>query len=428
MSNKVRAWSSWLGCALAAGMLGVAYAGPSLLYDTVLANTNCTSAQFGFIFSAIGVGLLAGSLIVGKFMEINLKLSTLIGSLAPLVLYGSMAFSKDIRVIIVAGFIFGTLFQLCGNTVLSVVTARWFNKGRGTLISAAFVMQSLLQVVFNPLIASVVVNMGGTRAALLLGSSFTVVIALIMLLLVSKFPESYGMHAIDIGKQKDIAEDTENASDNSKEFESALPTSRIVRSPAYILLAVSCMLVAAGTCVYFSNSAMIFQNFGLSYENAARCMSICSVSSMLVYFLIGIIVDKISVQKGICLFAVLGGLGALLGAVLHGWIGAILFAILINGCTVWNLIPGVVLPAMYGAQKSTSLMGGLNFMGSLTSIIIAPIATGLFGMTGSYSSVLLIAGICALIGTLCIWNSLSSKTTKRIREESANYLKGSQQN
>ena len=129
MTNKTRAWLTWLGLAIVGSLMGVAYGAPTLLYETILENTGCTPTQFGFIFSAMGIGLLIGSLLVGKAIEINSKAFSMAGSLCALILYAAIGLSNSIFVIIVAGFLYGLIFQFCGNSLLSAMCARWFNIG-----------------------------------------------------------------------------------------------------------------------------------------------------------------------------------------------------------------------------------------------------------------------------------------------------------
>ena len=107
MTNKTRAWLTWLGLAIVGSLMGVAYGAPTLLYETILENTGCTPTQFGFIFSAMGIGLLIGSLLVGKAIEINSKAFSMAGSLCALILYAAIGLSNSSCVIIVAGFLSG---------------------------------------------------------------------------------------------------------------------------------------------------------------------------------------------------------------------------------------------------------------------------------------------------------------------------------
>ena len=58
MTNKTRAWLTWLGLAIVGSLMGVAYGAPTLLYETILENTGCTPTQFGFIFFSNGNWLI----------------------------------------------------------------------------------------------------------------------------------------------------------------------------------------------------------------------------------------------------------------------------------------------------------------------------------------------------------------------------------
>ncbi|MFR8546443.1 MAG: hypothetical protein ACLVE3_13865, partial [[Clostridium] scindens] len=57
----------------------------------------------------------------------------------------------------------------------------------------------------------------------------------------------------------------------------------------------------------------------------------------------------------------------------------------------------------------------INFCGSLCSIIIGPIATGLYGMTGSYVTPVVITGAGIAIATVFVWISLGDKMAAGVR-------------
>ena len=201
--------------------MGVAYGAPTLLYETILENTGCTPTQFGFIFSAMGIGLLIGSLLVGKAIEINSKAFSMAGSLCALILYAAIGLSNSIFVIIVAGFLYGLIFQFCGNSLLSAMCARWFNIGRGKVVSIAFVLQALASVILNPILAKLVVAIGGKAAALLLGIVFSGVSFFLLAFAVSRFPEHYNMKAID--HRENMKEEKISEEKEAEGYECSLP-------------------------------------------------------------------------------------------------------------------------------------------------------------------------------------------------------------
>ena len=413
MTNKTRAWLTWLGLAIVGSLMGVAYGAPTLLYETILENTGCTPTQFGFIFSAMGIGLLIGSLLVGKAIEINSKAFSMAGSLCALILYAAIGLSNSIFVIIVAGFLYGLIFQFCGNSLLSAMCARWFNIGRGKVVSIAFVLQALASVILNPILAKLVVAIGGKAAALLLGIVFSGVSFFLLAFAVSRFPEHYNMKAIDLGKnmkEEKISEEKE-----AEGYECSLPVLKIIMTPAFLLLAVSVFLMSMGSNIYFSNSTMIFQSFGLDYESAALAMSIYGIAGMAISFLSGVIIDKLGPKKGLSIFFGLAAAVCLACPLLKGWTGAVIFAVFIPCCSVWNMIAAMALPKMFGVKRSASLMGYINFCGSLCSIIIGPIATGLYGRTGSYVTPVVITGAGIAIATVFVWISLGDKMAAGVR-------------
>ena len=299
-SNKALAWRSWLGVTISSCLLGVSYGAPSLLYDTILENTGCSATQFGLIFSAIGIGLLIGSLIAGRLIEKNLKLFPAIGALAPLMLYGSFWLSKSITVIIVCAFLYGVIFQFSANIYLAIVTNRWFHRGSAKMISIAFVCQNLAYMALIPVFSKIVLLVGGTSAALVLGLIFSGICLVCNVLLVGHFPEHYHLAPYSLGKAKAAEETVQEEADG---YECALPLRKIATTPVILMLILSCFLLSMGTNMYFSNSSMLFQSLGMSYENAATCMSIASFGGMAINFLSGILVDRFGPKVGFSVLA-----------------------------------------------------------------------------------------------------------------------------
>lgn len=417
MGNKVRAWSSWIGVTICSGLCAVAYGGPTLFYDTILQNTGCNSTQFGLIFSAIGIGLLIGSMLAGKALEVNSKLFSCLGALGIIVLYSTIYFSRSIYLIIASGFIFGFLFQFCNNILLNIVVTKWFETGRSKLVTMGFIGQNVMTAVCNPLIAKAVVGMGGSFAALVLGIAFSGVCLLLMLFAVSRFPDYYGMKPIRIGKDKEKKTGKEEADD----YESKMPAGRIATTPVFICLVIGVFFISAGSNIYSTNSTMIFQSFGLSYEQAVYAMSLVSIFAMGTNFLCGMLLDSLGPRFTISIYTVLCGLVYISCPLLHGWSGAIIFALLTNCCAVANFIGISTFPKLFGKEKSSVLFGWLNAVTCAGSIIIPPVASGLYGWSGNYVVPMIVAGAGMFLAVIFTNIALSPKTIAKVRRKDAEY-------
>jgi MFS family permease len=424
MSNKVRAWSAWIGTVVCGSLLAVAYGGPALLYNYILENTGCAPAQFGLIFSAMGVGLMLGSLLAGKALEMNNKLFSIMGTFSAILLYGSIWLSKSITIIIACGFLFGFIFQFCGNIYFSMIVTRWFNRGRGKALSIGFVCQTCTTMVLNPLLANLVIAIGGSRTALIMGGAITGINFIMMAFVVGGFPDRYGMQPIDIGKELPPIKNIKPVDKiQSDEFDCSMPAGRIALTPAFILLFISVFFIASGTNIYFSNSVMLFQSFSLEYTQAAFATSIVAFAGMVINLICGFLADHIGAKKTIMLYAALGASACLLTPLLRGWPGSIIFALLISCCGISQMAGALTVPKLFGINKSGTLMGWLVASGSLCSAIVGPIATGIYGATGSYAAPMVVAGIAIVAAIVMVNVALSPKMESFIRKKDAEFRK-----
>jgi MFS family permease len=290
------------------------------------------------------------------------------------------------------------------------------------LLSIAFVFQSFAQMVLNPLLANLVVAIGGSKSALMMGVTITGINFIMMAFVVGRFPEHYGMRPVDIGKEPRSAKDTKTM-DNIRggEFECSMPAGRIAFTPAFMLLGISIFFIASGVNIYFPNSVMIFQSFSLEYTQAALATSVAAFAGMVINLICGFLADRIGAKKTIMLYAALGASACLLTPVLRGWPGVIVFAPLINCCVVWNMIGPLTVPKLFGINKSGTLMSWLTVGGSLCSAIVGPIATGIYGATGSYAAPMVAAGIAIVAAIVLVNIALSSKMEALVRKQDAEY-------
>lgn len=396
MTTEFKVWRAWTGVTVTGCLMTVAYSGLTLFYDTVLETTGCSSAQFGLIYSAMGIGLMIGSLLAGRVLMINMKRFSMLGALCAFTLYGSISISKSITLIIICGFLYGMLFQLCGNILLGILASRWFNKGRPNLLSISFSAMSLALALTLPFVAKAISALGGKIVAFCIGVIITGISLVMTSFVVDGLPEDYGITAIDLNS---VSGDEEIEA----VFESSMPLYKCIFTVPFALLAGSVFLLATGSGIYFTNSIMIYQSFGISYVDAALGTSICGAAGMLTNLIGGLLVNRIGPRKGIAVYALLGAIVCLSVPALKGWRGAIIFAVFINCCAIFNLVGPMALPVLFGVKKGSMLINWLVGVSCVSSIIVGPWATWLYGLTNSYSIPMVIAGFGLLLAAGMIY-------------------------
>lgn len=424
MNNKKKAWITWVGCTISGALCGLVYTAITLFYDTILKQTGCSPTQFGLIFTLISLGMIIGGMFVGKLIGINSKLFSSIGACGTAVLYIAIALSSNIYVIFASAFIFGLLFSFIGSTLTSIMLSQWFNRGCGKVVSYANTFANATPIVMIPVFASMVTAWGAQRSAFIIGIATTVICLICALFLIARFPGYYNIEPVDFGKEKENAQRVSE----TETFECSMPLGKMAVTPAFLLLFFGVFFMSAGNGIYSTNTTMLYQSFGLTYENAALAISLNGIAALVLVFLMGIVMDKVGARISCIIFAGMSAVGCLLVPFISGWSGAILLAITICGCRIWMFIGPVVIPQIFGVKKSPPLVGWIISSSSVASMIFGPIATTIYGNTGSFAIPMFIAGILMIVSIVCLSLGCSPKVKEAVIKADAQYLQSCKKN
>lgn len=416
MNNKAMAWRAWAGCMLGSALNSAVYGAIALFYDTILTNTGCSPTEYALLFTVVSIGLVLGGVITGKLLDINLKLFSVIGALGPVAMLGAISFAKSIFVLYAVGIFFGLTVTLCGPTLFNIAVAKWFNQGMGKVLSIGFSLVNGYQIIAMPLYASVIISMGANHAALAIGVVSSIVCVVMMLLVVPRFPEHYGLEPLNVGKAPEqAAESADAAAALQPADEVSLSASHAVRTPTFLFLFLFVLLVSSAPNIYYANSINLFQSFGVDYVQASLGTSIASAAAMALAPISGILIDKVGAKTGISIYAAVAALVCFLTPILNGIAGMAVFALLINFSQIWLMVGGTTVPGIFGSKSSSQLISWIIMAGSLAAMIFPVIGTTLYGATGSYAMPFIVCGVAIVIGIVLLQIALSDKSRESVK-------------
>jgi sugar phosphate permease len=186
-------WIVIIGCIQEAVKGGTFHTGFSLYFLPILTDLNLSRAATSLPFSLAKLeaaleGPLVGYLIDRFDPRVIMVLGTTMAGLGFVLLYFTQSYLFFLLVFM--GLLtFG--FQAGFNQATMAVVNHWFHKRRGLAMSLVQTGQALGGVVFLPLVALAVLNLGWRHAALLSGG--VVFLLLPLVLLIRRAPESMGL-------------------------------------------------------------------------------------------------------------------------------------------------------------------------------------------------------------------------------------------
>lgn len=414
-SYKTKAIIGTIGMAIVLAISIVSYSAVVVLQEALCQEMGYSAAQFSVFFSMRSVGTLVISFFLGKLItRLGVKPAVLIGSFGPILSFGILAVSGNVVLLYIVGFLAGALATLPGFVAYNIFVSRWFNQGRGTMMSIGTVVMYIVSIVGVPIIASANATYGVTAACWGVGILFTGISLLCGLFLVCRFPEDYGVAPVDIGKA--APKSASNATVQQDAPAQGLPAASYLKLPVTIVCMLTPAIIAMGTQMVMAYSVGVYQSFGMDYLNASLCLSISSFGGMFISPIFGILCDKIGVRKSITIYGLLGGAACVfIPLTMHGWAAGIAFALLYNLNCYSNMYAGLVMPGLYGKDTSPTLIGWAETVKGIIGIFAAPLAMALYSMQDSYLPVLIACGIAFFLSVALNFVVMSSSSKKQIQ-------------
>ncbi|MDR2381246.1 MAG: MFS transporter, partial [Bifidobacteriaceae bacterium] len=226
----------------------------------------------------------------------------------------AIALSDSITVVYAIAPLHGFGSTWGGVAMAQTVITRWFDKGRGTMMSLCMVIMGLALVVAIPVVGGLIEANGYRPVIMMVGVIAGLVVSL-SAFLVSAEPAKYGLRPLGAGAADDH--------DAGAPGVPSLAWRSIVRTPVFWAIWVIVVLATLACQGFNSQAAVVFGSLGLDATNSAFAFSLFTLMSIPMQFAFGIMCDKFGAKISMYLFGGVSAAVLLLAVAWAGWIGAV---------------------------------------------------------------------------------------------------------
>lgn len=422
MNYRRKAITGMVGLTIIMALAGCGNTVFVLLRERICELHGYSDAMFAVIFSTTAAGALVGNMLLGKLIpKLGIKKLTIISSCGPIATCAALTFIENIYAVWVSGFVFGMLISFGFTVTFNVFISNWFNEGRGKMLSIGNIGMSGLGIIFSPLVATLISHLDTATSTIGIGVVMSAILLLASIFLVCELPSAYNAEPIDIGKGK-AKEEKNTSQDQSHVYEPEMPMAMLLRIPRTILCIALPGILTIGTTILYTNTVLIFQDFGISYLAASYCMSILSISGVIWVAIFGVCSDKFGQKRTIVTFTAICSVAMFAALLLHGLAGAVFVAIFASMVRYANMLSGLLMPSIYGSKKSTELISYAGTLMGLAGVCAPAIGAPISAVTGSFRSLLPVLGVIYALALVLILVVMNDRTKMEIKERDQQYI------
>lgn len=383
-------WIVTIGCIQDAVKGGLFNTGFSLYFLPVLTELNLSRASTSLPFSLAKLEAALAGPIVGHLIDrFDIRVMMLIGTIAAALGFVLLAFTNSyVTFLLVFVGLLGMGFQAGFNQASLAAVNNWFRIKRSLAMSILQTGQAIGGVVFFPLVAMAVLQLGWRTAALLSGGVVCLLIPLVFL--VRRSPESMGLLPDGERQPAPSLRGTTGRARHLSGEPVELSAREALKTSSFWLLAAfhSLRNVPYGGVTVHLVPLLVWK--GLDESNAAFFVWLMSLSAIVVRPLTGWLGDRWSKQKIGAAGVMIGGLGLVVllysgGAFWHMAVFVILFSFAdgINSVT-WALVGD-----FFGRKHFASIRGWIGMIQSFATMPAAVFTGWVYDQTHSYTAALL---------------------------------------
>lgn len=302
-----------------------------------------------------------------------------IGGILQGALLVTMGYSTNLMLVYVMAFLFGIGNKFCGAMTHQINVTNWFASGRGTISSMGTLVSGLINAIMATVTGVLSSMFGYQTYSLIAGFVLAGIIVVLGLLFVCDAPEKYGMQQIVL-KEKE-GKKTRTIGADSKVYETAMPISKLLRQPLLWAVLVCPFLMQFACTIYYSNQSLVLGSMGLDVVQISYCVSIVSISQMILVPLFGVLSDVISARKTLIIYCVVGAANMFLFSLTSqvGLIGGMIIAFFYNAGMVNLYFGAVVATPLFGVNKSATITGWCNASVSVAAMSLRCLRRGCTG-------------------------------------------------
>lgn len=273
----------------------------------------------------------------------------------------------------------------------------WFHKHRGLVLGIVMAASGVGGSLFSILLTKIM-TATSWRTSYLISAATFLIPAVAILFFVPDRPEQIGLKPF--GDREDLAKDQEKYGRVVEEWE-GIPISYLRKTGAFYLILIATFLI--GTCIYglYPVVAAHVQDQGMSQEFAAEVQSILFIGLAVAKIVEGMLTDRFG-GKPVMFFT-------LACSIFGTWMFAVAKTPLwsIVGVSIFSFalaIPSNMFPVLatelFGRHDSSSLLGMLLAMISLSSAASSPLVNFTYDRFGTYIPVMIALALVSVAATV----------------------------
>lgn len=366
----------------------------SLFIVPVCEDLGLSRTQFGLMSTVQSIFSFIGALTMAKVLGLlkSPKKLILSGVICSALYFLIFAIARSTIVLYIAGIFMGFGGSYLSGAGVAIFLSQWFIDKKSTAIGITAAGTGLGGTIGNMLVGSLIERSGWSNAALVC-VAIVVVVVLPCALALAGNPEQYGQAPLGYGKSS-----TDGASVQLK----GLTKNEALKKPFVWLTMLAITLNGFAVYGVIVNQAAIMISNGTTAPISVVIsvgFAVCVVAKIL----LGAIIDKAGVQKGVAFVSVCLILAVVSIMFSGNSIFAFAFAVFFAfGQTVISVPIAAIVDKTVGGLHANELMGIFTAMLTLGTILATFITPMFYDMTGSYTLGLWVAIVCAAVALVMI--------------------------
>ena len=360
-------------------------------------------AEFGWSRAEIGFAVSINLLLYGLAAPVSGWLidrvgarRVMVGSLGCLALgVGLTALMRDYwHLLLLWGAVVGLSAGGTASVLSAAVASRWFVARRGVVLGILNSANSTGQLIFLPLMMTVIVNVGWRGGSVLL---FSVALGLIPFVALWMRDDPTDIGSVPYGSVP--AGMSGRAAGSSSEDSERVPLLQAMRSSTFWLLAAS-YFVCGGTANGLVGTHLIPHAIdrGISEVAAAASVGVMGGLNFVGTTLSGWIIDRVAPKKWLALIFVLRGLSLFILPFVTNFYGLFIFAVIYGLDWFATVAPTIAITSDTFGKRSVGIIYGWIFVFHQLGGAVAATAAGAVRVAmGEYQYAFLAGGVMAMI-------------------------------
>lgn len=372
-------------------------------------------SAFGIISTIVyGVTVLL-SPYLGKWLaQKNTQLIQGISIVGLAVSYASFSFGHNLIEFYISAIFMGAFSIGAIALPISIVITNWFVKKRGLAISIALAGSGIGGAIISPIMTKVIQNYGW-RTSYLIFAAAMLIIALPMVLVMKKSPETMGLKAYGADEAAAVAQ-----KDITPKVQYNMTPGEVKKNGFFwiYLFGIFCLsFVSFGSLSQFA--AFIADHHGAVF--AASILSLFLIVVTLGKISLGWIYDKFGTKIGTIYICIVFALSFVLMLFPDSKQLMVVMAVLYGlGVCTGTVCPPVITASMFGSKHYGEIYGFVNLSVYLGAAVSVPAVAAIYDKTGSYQGAWILCIALMLISMITLLYSdmkCRSFTTKQMSRQ-----------